>query len=226
MKKILVIDDEEMMVDVLKISLEELGHQVTGFHDPEEGEQAAIRVRFDSTAKIEQFSAGFNQLGEIEGDGVVISAAGIFTISGAVSFTRTPSGRVNVDLPEASVTLKIPDGSNSFSGKLPHPNSDKTDGPLATLHAARDKIRLITSTDQTKGAITVSIRAGLYPLSETLNLTKSDTFLIRHLKKKKLYKFGNQSRNNLYEFRSFKCFNITFLVIFMKFLEFFPQFTA
>ena len=47
MKKILVIDDEEMMVDVLKISLEELGHQVTGFHDPEEGEQVALENDYD-----------------------------------------------------------------------------------------------------------------------------------------------------------------------------------
>ncbi|MCK4514510.1 MAG: response regulator [Spirochaetaceae bacterium] len=47
MKKILVIDDEEMIVDLLKIGLEDLGHQVTGFHDPEEGEQAALENDYD-----------------------------------------------------------------------------------------------------------------------------------------------------------------------------------
>ncbi|MBT8143978.1 MAG: hypothetical protein KJO55_04710, partial [Gammaproteobacteria bacterium] len=77
----------------------------------EDGETTAIRVKFDSTAKIEEFSAGFNEQGDIAGDGVVISAAGIFTISGAVSFSRTPTGKVNVDLPQAAVTIKIPDGN-------------------------------------------------------------------------------------------------------------------
>ncbi|HTD68791.1 MAG TPA: hypothetical protein VK846_19895, partial [Candidatus Limnocylindria bacterium] len=77
----------------------------------EPGETTAVRVKFSSTAKIEEFSAGFDELGEItEGSQVVISAAGIFTLSGAVRFTSSPTGRIDVDLPEASVTISMPDG--------------------------------------------------------------------------------------------------------------------
>jgi len=47
MKKILVIDDEAMIVDVMKVILEDLGHQVTGFHKSREGEKAAIENDYD-----------------------------------------------------------------------------------------------------------------------------------------------------------------------------------
>jgi len=46
-KKILIIDDEEMIVDVMKVILEDLGHQVTGFHKSREGEKAAIENDYD-----------------------------------------------------------------------------------------------------------------------------------------------------------------------------------
>jgi hypothetical protein len=75
----------------------------------EPGEQAAIRVKFNSGAKLEEFSAGFNEAGEIDPDtAVTISAAGVFTVGGAVTFTRTPTGRVNVDMPQATVKIAIP----------------------------------------------------------------------------------------------------------------------
>lgn len=81
----------------------------------EAGEQAAIRVKFNSAAKVEEFSAGFNEAGEIDpATKVTISAAGIFTISGAVSFTRTPNGQINVDLPQATVAISIPDGNGGL----------------------------------------------------------------------------------------------------------------
>jgi CheY-like chemotaxis protein len=47
MKKILVIDDEEMIVDVMKLILEDLGHQVTGFHKSREGQKEAIENDYD-----------------------------------------------------------------------------------------------------------------------------------------------------------------------------------
>jgi hypothetical protein len=80
----------------------------------EPGETAAIRVQFGE-GKVEEFSAGFDEQGNISDDSAVtISAAGIFTLSGAVRFTRSPTGRVDVDLPEASVTISIPDGNNGL----------------------------------------------------------------------------------------------------------------
>ena len=75
----------------------------------EAGEQAAIRVKFNSAAKIEEFSAGFNELGELDPDtALTISAAGIDHLR-AVSFTRMPNGQVNVDMPQASVDILDPD---------------------------------------------------------------------------------------------------------------------
>ena len=81
------------------------------------------------------------------------------------------SARTTADL----VLYVSTNGNNSWSGKLPEPNPDKTDGPLATLNAARDKIRLLRSKEQNTGPITLSIRAGLYTLTDTLNLEKIDS---------------------------------------------------
>ncbi|MBK8118786.1 MAG: hypothetical protein IPK39_05850 [Sulfuritalea sp.] len=81
----------------------------------EVGEQAAIRVKFNTAAKVEEFSTGFNEAGEIDpATALTISAAGIFTVSGAVSFTRTPTGRINVDMPQASVKIAIPNDSGGL----------------------------------------------------------------------------------------------------------------
>ena len=46
-KKILVIDDEEMNLNVLKLILEDMGYDVTAFSDPTKGEEAAIQHDFD-----------------------------------------------------------------------------------------------------------------------------------------------------------------------------------
>ena len=42
MKRILVIDDEDMIVDVIKVILEDMGFAVAGYQDPEEGVAEAI----------------------------------------------------------------------------------------------------------------------------------------------------------------------------------------
>ena len=47
MKKILVIDDEAMIVDVMKVILEDMGYQVTGFHNSQEGETDALENDYD-----------------------------------------------------------------------------------------------------------------------------------------------------------------------------------
>ena len=38
------------------------------------------------------------------------------------------------------------DGSDSWSGRLPAPNADRSDGPFATLEKARDAIRRMERT--------------------------------------------------------------------------------
>ena len=49
------------------------------------------------------------------------------------------------------------DGNDSWSGKLDSPNSDKTDGPFATITAARDAIREMKAGKPQKQAIAIAM---------------------------------------------------------------------
>ncbi|NOZ20755.1 MAG: right-handed parallel beta-helix repeat-containing protein [Planctomycetes bacterium] len=61
-------------------------------------------------------------------------------------------------------------GNDAWSGKLPEPNADKTDGPFATLTRAQQAVR------ETKGKpVTVLIRGGVYRLSEPIRLRAEDS---------------------------------------------------
>lgn len=46
-KKVLIIDDEVMVLDALKVILEDLGYGVDGYSDPFAGEEAAIAGGYD-----------------------------------------------------------------------------------------------------------------------------------------------------------------------------------
>lgn len=46
-KRLLVIDDEEMNLNALKLILEDMGYEVTTFSDPFKGEKEAIAVDYD-----------------------------------------------------------------------------------------------------------------------------------------------------------------------------------
>ncbi|MBN1816938.1 MAG: right-handed parallel beta-helix repeat-containing protein [Sedimentisphaerales bacterium] len=61
------------------------------------------------------------------------------------------------------------DGNDAWSGALPGPNAARTDGPLVTLTAARDKIR-----KQEIKEVVMSVRGGDYFLTEPLVLTSQD----------------------------------------------------
>src|SRR6056297_1726041 len=60
-----------------------------------------------------------------------------------------------------------PNGNDAWTGTLPEPNSDNNDGPLATLNAARIKVREYTSGGHA-GPVTVLIRGGKYVLDSTI----------------------------------------------------------
>jgi Right handed beta helix region len=62
-------------------------------------------------------------------------------------------------------------GNDTWSGQLAAPNSEKTDGPLATLAAARDKLRKLKKTRDS----TVMVRGGTYELPQTLVFTPDDS---------------------------------------------------
>lgn len=60
------------------------------------------------------------------------------------------------------------DGSDGWSGRLAEPNRDGTDGPLATLAAARDVLRRLRLERRLGGSAKVLIHGGLYEIAEPL----------------------------------------------------------
>ena len=52
----------------------------------------------------------------------------------------------------AAVTLHVAlNGNDAWSGKLPRPNADGSDGPLATLAGARDAVRRLKTAGSGRG---------------------------------------------------------------------------
>lgn len=76
-------------------------------------------------------------------------------------------------IPQADFFV-APDGDDAWSGKLPVPSADRSNGPFATLQraqqAVRDKIR-----QGLTGDVTVLIRAGMYFLPQGLTFTPEDS---------------------------------------------------
>ncbi|CAN5893511.1 hypothetical protein BH11VER1_BH11VER1_01450 [soil metagenome] len=62
-----------------------------------------------------------------------------------------------------------PNGNDDWTGRLPKPNADMTDGPFATLFKARDTIRPLP------GARTVQLRTGVYELPYGLEFSAEDS---------------------------------------------------
>ena len=69
-----------------------------------------------------------------------------------------------------------PDGSDDWSGTLPAPNAEKSDGPLRSFEKARDAVREYRAADGFDGKPTViEILPGLYELEKPLVLTAADS---------------------------------------------------
>lgn len=66
-------------------------------------------------------------------------------------------------------------GNDAWSGTLPDPNGDRTDGPFATLSRARAAIRAMKQAGPLPtGGVVVQLRAGVYEFPETFRLTQED----------------------------------------------------
>ncbi|HKD35828.1 MAG TPA: right-handed parallel beta-helix repeat-containing protein, partial [Pirellulales bacterium] len=69
-----------------------------------------------------------------------------------------------------------PAGNDAWSGLVPDPNRQQSDGPVATLAKARDLVRVMKSAGGAgKGAVHVYLRGGDYFLAEPLFLTPIDS---------------------------------------------------
>ncbi|MEN6645319.1 MAG: right-handed parallel beta-helix repeat-containing protein [Armatimonadia bacterium] len=70
-----------------------------------------------------------------------------------------------------------PQGRDTWSGTLAAPNAAKTDGPLATVTAARDAARRLHARLGTTKPVAVVILGGTYRMAEPLVLTPEDSFV-------------------------------------------------
>ena len=76
----------------------------------------------------------------------------------------------------SAVTLYVsPKGSDSWSGRLEQPNSQKTDGPRASLTGARDAVRQLKSKGPLTAPVDVIILPGTYTLTGPFTLTPQDS---------------------------------------------------
>jgi hypothetical protein len=85
---------------------------------------------------------------------------------------------IAIEASTASVAFYVvPDGDDSWSGKLPTPNSERTDGPFATLERTKDVIREMKGTQggKLKQPVIVYVRGGNYFLNELLTFTPDDS---------------------------------------------------
>ena len=68
-------------------------------------------------------------------------------------------------------------GNDSWSGELPEPNGPHTDGPLATLVAARNRVRSLKDQHggDLPGPVDVQVRGGTYRITETIVFEGQDS---------------------------------------------------
>jgi len=74
---------------------------------------------------------------------------------------------------EANIFYVAPNGNDSWSGRIPQPNPNRTDGPFATLEAACAAARKVN----TKMPGKIVVQEGLYFLNKPLVLTDKDSGL-------------------------------------------------
>ena len=68
-----------------------------------------------------------------------------------------------------------PDGNDQWSGTLPEPNADETDGPFASISHAQQVIEVVRDSGRLPDAITVYVREGRYQLDDALRFSPSDS---------------------------------------------------
>jgi hypothetical protein len=86
--------------------------------------------------------------------------------SPATAFAADPSADLFV----------APAGNDAWSGRLAAPNADRTDGPLATVDAAKLRVReLRKQQPDRRDPIRVLLRGGFYPLASTIAFTAEDS---------------------------------------------------
>lgn len=73
------------------------------------------------------------------------------------------------------------DGNDAWSGTLPAPNAARTDGPFASLAAARDAVRRLKASSGLRCPVKVLVREGTYFLREPFRLEPRDSGTAQYL---------------------------------------------
>ena len=68
-----------------------------------------------------------------------------------------------------------PQGKDTWSGRLPEPNAEQTDGPFASINHARLVIRELKRKAQLPASLTVWLRGGEYALNAPIEFTPEDS---------------------------------------------------
>lgn len=71
------------------------------------------------------------------------------------------------------IYVSATDGNDQWSGRLPFPNFERTDGPLASFDQARQVVQAIDKTGVAQ--VTVLFRGGTYYLPATVTFTEADS---------------------------------------------------
>lgn len=91
-------------------------------------------------------------------------------LSGCSSLTEAQRQQV-----QAAAFFVSPAGNDAWSGQLPEPNAEGSDGPLATLAAARDVVRDAKQNQWRGRPVTVLLRQGTYELESPLRFGPLDS---------------------------------------------------
>jgi hypothetical protein len=100
---------------------------------------------------------------------IFLLSATICCLGMALSWTACAAAGVDADLYVAA------NGNDAWSGKLADPNANGTDGPLASVSSAQQKVRALLADGGRGKAIVVAIRGGNYFLDEPLQFTPEDS---------------------------------------------------
>ncbi len=68
-----------------------------------------------------------------------------------------------------------PEGDDAWSGRLAAPAGDGADGPLASLHGARDAIRALKAAGEADAPVQVLVQGGQYRMAEPFTLGPEDS---------------------------------------------------
>ena len=77
--------------------------------------------------------------------------------------------------PPAADFYAAPNGKDTWSGRLPAPNADATDGPLATLEGARAAVARLKSRGPLEKPVRVVLRGGAYRIAKPVVFRAEDS---------------------------------------------------